>query len=84
MGIWRQPHRDVPRLRPGEDDQGLTPPILRQRQLGSGVSFGKPIPRGLVRWEEVRVGSGVLKVQEAFWDKLEGKLSATVELNPRI
>jgi hypothetical protein len=38
--------RDVPRLCPGEDDQGLTPPILRQRRLGSGISLEKPIPRG--------------------------------------
>src|ERR1022692_2190958 len=60
MGIWRQRHRDVPRLRPGEDDQGLTANPAARR-LGSGV------PR-----EEVRVVSGALKVLGAFWDRLEG------------
>ncbi len=43
----------------------------RQRRLVRGIRRGA-IPKGSVRWEEVRVGSGVLKVQRAFWDKLEG------------
>ncbi len=36
------------------------------------VSLGEPIPRELVRWEEVQVESGVLNVLGAFWDKREG------------
>ena len=41
------------------------------REYPSGSRF-----RGGGRWEEVRVGSGVLKVLGAFWDKLEGTPSA--------
>src|ERR1035441_4172827 len=56
MGIWRQCQRDVPRLRPGEDDQRLT-----RQSCGRGGWFRgdpwEPIPRGLVRWEGGRVRS---------------------------
>jgi hypothetical protein len=64
---------------------GVDPLILRQRRLGSrGYPLGKPILRGLVRWEEVRVGSGVLKVLRAFWDKLEGSCRRPQTGPPRI
>ena len=36
-----------------------------------GYSSGSRF-QGVGRWEEIRVGSGVLKVLGAFWDKLEG------------
>jgi hypothetical protein len=42
MGISRQRHQDVPRLRPGEDDQGLTRHCAARR-LCSAVSIGEPI-----------------------------------------
>jgi len=70
MGIWRQRHRDVPRLRAREDDQGL-PPILRQRRWVGGIPR-EADSEGSAAGEEVQVGSGVLKVQGAFWDTLEG------------
>jgi len=49
-------------------------PILRQRQLGSWYPSGSRFP-GDCRREGVRVGSGVLKVRGAFWDKLGGSIN---------
>jgi hypothetical protein len=39
---------------------------------------------GVGRREEVRVGSGVLKVLRAFWDKLEGSCRRPQTAPPRI
>src|ERR1019366_9278557 len=70
MGIWRQRHRDVHRLRPGEDDQGLTRQSCGRcwvlgYPMGSRFRGGWPLGGG---WVE----SGVLKVLGAFSDKLKG------------
>jgi hypothetical protein len=51
--------------------------ILRRRRLGSGYPSGSRF-RGGSRWYEVWVGSGVLKVLGAFWDKLEGESSISL------
>jgi len=61
-------------------DEFLQGGIRSPRKAGS---------EGIAAGEEVRVGSGVLKVQGAFWDKLKGSCrrplgltSAEFECNP--
>ena len=56
---------------------GVDPLILRQRRLGSrGAIPWEADSERFGPWEGVRVGSGILKLLGAFWDKLEGTPSA--------
>jgi hypothetical protein len=51
-------------------------PILRQRRLGSGGNPQEPDFEGVAAGRMFRVGSGVLNLLGAFWDKLGGNPSA--------
>jgi hypothetical protein len=53
------------------DDQGPTCQSASEAAGFGGISR-EAGSKGVGRWDEVSVRSGVLKVQGAFWDKLEG------------